>query len=141
MTKFHIVNVSAVIKKEDKYLIAQRSLEEKQAPGEWGLVGGKVEIEDWDDPDHILEKTLKEEIREEVGVEIENDIKYLISSSFKRIDDSSVITITFVCNWKSGSAKPLEDTIDVAWIQPSELDNYKLVPGVKDLIILADNNN
>jgi len=42
LAKFHIVLVVGAVYKKHKILIAQRSFEEIQAPGKWGLPGGKV---------------------------------------------------------------------------------------------------
>ena len=127
--KFHIVLVIGAVEKKKKILIAQRSFEELQAPGKWALPGGKVETNGTDLD--VLEQTLIREIEEEVGVEVENDMIFVKSGSFIRVDDSSVISILFLCKWKSSKAKPLEDSIDTAWITNNELDNYDFAVGVK----------
>lgn len=117
-----------VIEKKGKFLIAQRSFKEIQAPGLWSLPGGKVELYK-EEPD-ILEKTLRREIKEEVGIVIKN-ILYLRSWSFIRVDNLNVVCILFVCQWKSGKAKAIEDSIDVKWISIKQLNKYKLAQGIK----------
>lgn len=128
--KFHIVLVTGVIEKNGELLIAQRSFDEIQAPGKWALPGGKVELFTNNNDIDVLERTLEKEIEEEVGVKIQKDILYLASSSFVRVDKASVIGILFLCKWKSGKPKPLEDTIRVEWISYNEVKKYDLCDGV-----------
>ena len=54
---YYLVNVEAVIVKDDHYLMITRSLAESHAPGVITLPGGKVE--DAGQTDHILEQTLR----------------------------------------------------------------------------------
>lgn len=133
--KFNIVFTSGAIEKDGKFLIAQRSFEELQAPGEWALPGGKVEVAGQDID--VLENSLKREIDEEVGIKIFKRLIYVRSGSFIRVDNSSVVTVLFLCRWKSGIAKPLEDSIDVKWIDIKEADNYDFATGVKKALKVA----
>lgn len=139
--KFHIVLVTGVIEKQSKYLIAQRSYDEIQAPGKWALPGGKVELFKKDNDKHILEKTLIKEINEEVNMIIHPNPEYLLSSSFTRVDNARVVGVLFLCKWKSGEAQALEDTISVEWITMKELDKYDFCTGVKNALRLADKKN
>jgi len=134
--KFHIVLVLGAIAKNGKILIAQRSFDEVQAAGKWSFPGGKVERPK-DKERNILENTLRQEIREEVGLEVQKSMKYLVSSSFTRIDNAHVVTLLFLCRWKSGKAKPLEDSIDVAWISKKDLKKYDFAEGVEEAIRIA----
>ncbi len=127
--KFHIILVIGAVEKDSKILIAQRSFEELQAPGKWALPGGKVDLKGLDLD--TLEKTLTREIKEEVGVEVYSDMKYVRSGSFVRVDKASVISVLFLCKWKKGKAKALEDSIDIAWISKDELLNFDFATGVK----------
>ncbi|MBU0976598.1 MAG: NUDIX domain-containing protein [Patescibacteria group bacterium] len=136
--KFHIVLVSGVVEKNGKYLIAQRSFDEIQAPGKWALPGGKVELFTKENDLDVLEKTLEKEIEEEVAVRIHPKPVYVKSSSFTRIDEATVVGILFLCKWKSGKAEPLEDTIKVAWVGMNELDNFVFCAGIENALKLAD---
>lgn len=127
--KFNIVLAIGVVEKEGKFLIAQRSFEELQAPGKWSLPGGKVEVKG--DNLDILETALKREIKEEVGIVIDEDPIYVRSGSFIRVDKAPVVSIFFLCKWQSGRAKPLEDSIDVAWISIEDLNKFDFATGVK----------
>ena len=127
--KFHIVLVIGAIEKDGKILIAQRSHEELQAPGKWSLPGSKVEVKGLDLD--ILEKALSREIKEEVGLEVNDDMIYVRSGSFVRVDKASVVSTLFLCKWQKGKAEPLEDSIDIAWVDKNKLNKYDFAIGVK----------
>lgn len=121
----HVVAVFAFVEKKGKILLARRSLEDPQTPGVWFIPGGKVDLEEGDD---ILEKTLKREVMEEVGIEIEDEIVLIGDEGFYRVSGHHVVGLTFLCKWKSGVAKPLEDQEDVRWFTKKELKNFKELP-------------
>lgn len=122
---FFIVAVKAWVKKSDKYLLARRGLNEIHMPGVWSLPGGKVE-NDGEIVD-VLQKTLKKEIMEEVGLEITDEIDLVFDNTFTRSDGSPVVALTFLCHWKAGEAMPLEDTSEVKWFTLDELKNLEEV--------------
>jgi len=114
----HIVFVEAWIKKGDKYLLAQRHPQDDQAAGKWTAPGGKVEMELEGD---ILENTLKREVMEEVGVEIEN-FRLLSNHSFIRSSGHYVVVLSFLADYKSGEARPLDDQAEVRWVTLDEME-------------------
>jgi 8-oxo-dGTP diphosphatase len=120
---FHIVQVQGWIRKGEKFLMAQRSLQELQAPGAWSIPGGKVEGEAGVE-EFILQRTLKREILEEVGLVVGDRIELVYNDSFTRVDGSHVVALTFLCDWVSGEAMPLEDTEKVKWFTLEELKNF-----------------
>ena len=65
----YIVNVEAAIYNDDKWLVVKRSELEEHAPGTLALVGGKVEVASGGDD--VLEDTLRREVKEEVGIEVD----------------------------------------------------------------------
>lgn len=125
-SKLHKVIVKAWVEKDGKYLLAQRGSTEKHHAGVWSLPGGNIEQEV---ADSILEKTLKKEIKEEVNVEVKDEMELLYNNGFiKTSDGSHVINLTFLCHWKAGEAKPLEDTTKIKWFTLEELLNFKNPP-------------
>lgn len=44
------------------------------------------------------------------------------------------MALVFLCHWKSGVAKPLEDTIDAKWISEKDLKDMEFAPNVKTYI-------
>lgn len=133
--KIYSVIVNAVVEKDGKILLSQRSLSEAHEPGKWTIPGGKVENSpNEEEIKNIIEKTCAREVIEEVGVEIEDDIKLIANNTFKRSNGQMVLALVFLCKYKSGEAKALEDTNAVAWVIRSELDNYDFPPNVKEYV-------
>ena|SRR3989344_8971391 len=121
----HVVAVFAFVEKKGKILMAKRSKEDPQAPGVWSVPGGKVE----EDLGHnILLKTLKREVKEEVGIEIEDEIEFISDDGFYRVSGHHVVGLVFLCKWKKGVAKPLEDQEEVRWFTKDELKTFKELP-------------
>ncbi|OGM13465.1 hypothetical protein A3A76_03940 [Candidatus Woesebacteria bacterium RIFCSPLOWO2_01_FULL_39_23] len=121
----HIVAVFAFIIKDGKVLLAKRSKDDPQAPGIWSVPGGNV---DMDEGEGIIVKTLKKEVLEEVGLNIEDDIVLICDEGFYRVSGHHVIGLSFLCKWKDGVAKPLEDQDEVRWFTKEELKNFSKLP-------------
>ena len=133
--KLYSVIVNAVIYNNGKILISQRSQDEKHQPGSWTVPGGKIENPVGTENElNIVENTLVKEIREEVGIEITGNFRMIANNTFHRSHGDLVLAIVFLCEYSSGIAKPLEDTINVKWISPTELNNFEFPPNVKDYI-------
>jgi len=120
--KFHIVLVKGWIQRGGKFLLARRGHTELQKPGVWSLPGGK--IESWTEEPDILQKTLKREIKEEVGVDIEDYVELIYNNSFFRVDGAHVVSLIFLCRHKSGEAEPLDETSEIKWLTLDELKNF-----------------
>lgn len=118
---FHIVLVKGRVKKDDRFLMAQRGAQELHKPGVRSLPGGKVD----DDVERdILQNTLKKEIMEEVGLEITDQIELVYNNSFVRSDGAHVVGLTFLCHRHDGDAQPLEDTASVRRFTIDELRHF-----------------
>lgn len=122
---FHIVQVQGWIQKGNQFLLARRSRKELHMPGAWALPGGKVERAE---QHNILQHTLKQEIKEEVGLEVKDDMALITNDSFVRTDDAPVVSLTFLCHWQSGEAQALEDTDEVKWFTLTELQGLTDAP-------------
>ena len=135
--QIYSVLVNAIVVKDNTILLCQRSMEEEHVPGKWCPPGGKLEentrvVE-------ALQKTAKREVFEETGVEIEDEMRLLINNTFRHDeDDLLVLAVVFMCRYKAGDAKPMEDTIDVRWITEDEIESVQFThPSVKDYAIKA----
>ncbi len=135
--QMYSILVNAIVVKDNKILLCQRSMEEEHVPGKWCPPGGKLEettriIE-------ALEKTAKREVLEETGVVIKDEMRLLINNTFRHDeDDLLVLAVVFMCHYKSGDAKPMEDTIDVKWIAEDEIESIEFThPSVKDYAVKA----
>jgi 8-oxo-dGTP diphosphatase len=135
--KKYCVIINAIVVKGDKILLAQRSNKEKHVPNRWSPPGGKLEETGtvW----NALEKTVKREVAEETGVEIEDKMYMLINNTFNHAEDNLlVVSIVFLCYYKSGKARPLEDTVDVRWVAETEIDDFEFThPNVKNYVLKA----
>lgn len=132
----HILLINALVIKEGKLLIGQHSYEESHQPGRWSIPGGKVDRTNGD-VENIVEETLKREVLEETGIEIQDEVKLIANNTFIRSTGHHVVVLVFLCKWKSGDARPLEDTIDVKWITREEVGQYDFSDGVLRHLNLA----
>ncbi|MDQ0229159.1 NUDIX hydrolase [Metabacillus malikii] len=133
-----IVNVEGAIYRDNKWLLIRRSVKEEHEGGTLSLVGGKCEIEG--DSKDILERTLRREIFEEVGIEVAVK-NYVNSSSFVTSSGLNVIDIVFLCEHNSGEpyAKSTEEVDDVIWLTTSEILSHSDLPTyLKENIKIAD---
>jgi len=121
----HVVAVMAVVQKGNKFLISRRASRDPQQGGQWSVPGGKVDL---NEGFHIIEETLKKEIMEEVGLEIEDKLVYLGSEGFRRVSGHHVIALIFLAKWKKGIAKHLEDQEEVKWVTLDEFRSMENLP-------------
>ena len=143
--ELHRVVVTAIIVKDGKYLITQRSKNKKAWPLMWTVPGGGIETDDYINTPktsgdvwyYALEKTLKREVKEEVMLEIGN-IKYLLDLAFIRPDGIPVITLSYYCAWKAGEVVLNEESESFAWVSFEEAKHYKLIEGILEEIEMVD---
>jgi 8-oxo-dGTP diphosphatase len=143
--ELHRIVSTAIIRKERKYLIVKRSPNKKVFPGRWTVPGGGLEVSDYINtpkttPDawyYAIENSLKREIIEEAGLEVDN-LKYLLDLVFIRPDDIPVATLSYHCDWKSGDVKLNEENTDFKWVTAEEAKNYDLIEGILEEIEMVD---
>ncbi len=116
----YLIVTNARIQKDDKYLIAQRSLNEKHYPWYWTIVWWKLEAQNWH---NVLEENLKKEILEEVWIHV-TEIKFLWNYYINQ-DNRKCLYITFWCKRLSWEAQALEDTENIQRLTLEELKNFK----------------
>lgn len=120
----HIIFAGGFVFKNGRLLVAQRSMDEGHLPGYWAVPGGKVELDSevW----NIIEKTVQNEVSEETGVTISEEMRMFCNNSFLRTDGQPVIAINFICSYESGVAESLDGTSDVHWVTEQELQQLKV---------------
>lgn len=152
--ELHRIAVTGIIWKEDengtqRYLITKRAPHKKVWPGKWTVPGGGLEVDDYihseathqssESPQwyNAVEKTLRREILEEVGVEV-TDIAYLLDIAFIRPDGVPAIVLSFYCRYASGEVVLDEDATEYAWITAAEIGKYELIQGIDHEIELVE---
>ena len=143
----HEVVITAIIVKEGKYLITRRSKEKKRFPGMWTVPGGHLEVKDYinlpKDTEHywynVLEKVLRREVKEEVGLKIQN-IKYVTSLATVHSDGNPSLVNSCMADYSSGKVQLQEKETDkFAWVSLKDAKKYKLLDGIYDELVMADN--
>ena len=142
----HEVAITAIIVKDGKYLITRRSPKKRRFPGMWTVPGGKMETSDYlqlpKDTKYywynVLERTLRRELKEEVGIEVDN-IEYVTSLATVHADGSPSLVISCMADYISGDIKLQEDELDqYAWVSLEEAKNYQLIDGIHDELVMAE---
>jgi len=124
-----IVCANVFIRKNGKYLLMKRSPNKKYAPNKIHPFGGKM------DKDENPYVGAVREIREEVGIEIENlklEAMVLELSPDKNIEADWMI-FHFSADYKSGEVITSEEG-EVVYLTPEEIKKAELFPSVKTII-------
>lgn len=142
----HEVVITAIIVKDGRYLITRRSPNKKRFPGMWTVPGGRLETEDYTtlpkDTEHywynVLEQVIKREVKEEVGLDMEN-IEYVTSLATVHADGAPSLVISCMADWKAGEIRLQEDETDqFAWVTLEEATKYDLLDGIYDELAMAE---
>ena len=142
----HEVAITAIIVKNNKFLITRRAVTKKRFPGMWTVPGGKMETNDYlklpKDSEHywynVLERTLRREVKEEVGIEIDN-IEYLTSLATIHKDGSPSLVISCIADYISGEITLQADELDqYAWVNVEEASKCDLIDGIYDELVMAE---
>ena len=116
-----IVVVSAVIQRDDNYLITQR-MEKAVLPLLWEFPGGRVE------PDESPEEALSRELRYRLGLRAQ--VGELISVTQKDYSDYAVELHLYSCD--IGAQEPQALTVrDVRWVASEDFNAYDFPPADK----------
>lgn len=115
--------VAAILKKEDKILIAQRN--KGQFDGMFEFLGGKIE------ENETHEETLKREMMEEIEIEIEG-LEFFMKVNYQ-YPDFRLLMNCYECSIKQGDIK-LHDHRSVEWIDPYK-ENIPWVPADVEVIM------
>ncbi len=111
------------------------------------MPGGRLEVSDytsWPKDTHgywynVLEKTLRREVKEEVGLEIKN-IAYVTSLASVHTDGAPSPVISCMAEWANGDVTlQIEECDEYAWVSVEEAKKYELIDGIQDELAMADN--
>ncbi len=122
---------------KNQFLISQRfDPEVPSAHLKWDLVGGTNEHGE------SLEETLKREIKEETGLNVE--ILDLLPKSVSRVWDHKnfnlhVVVLCYKCKLIDGNMHLNDHKInDLKWVDKNDLTNYEFLPTTKTFIDLIE---
>ena len=124
-----LIVVPVIYDKQGRLLICKMPADRGVFPGQWGLPGGGVE------QGELLEQALRREVREELGIEIE-EIRALffkegIEQKFHSGEGSKPVHMIYLIFQCLASALDLslnEEFVDSAWALPIALNQYDLNP-------------
>jgi mutator protein MutT len=114
-----ITVVAALIKKEDKYLIAKRSTGDPNVLGKWEFPGGKVKENE--DEKHAIEREIKEEF------ELNIKAKRFITNYICNYPTKTVDLRLYECEYISGEFN-LHDHSEYILIPKDNILNLDLCP-------------
>ncbi|HET9721940.1 MAG TPA: NUDIX domain-containing protein [Candidatus Saccharimonadales bacterium] len=143
---FYVVTNATIYRRSDaRCLILKRSEREIVHPSKWANAGGKLEHKDLEinsptstDGDvtvfeDALIKLLEREVREESGVKIKPNPKFIGSKVFVRPDETPVVLLKFAVEYNSGQIKPEQGSFtDFAWVNGQEIEDYDCIDGVSE---------
>ncbi|MBI4119375.1 MAG: NUDIX domain-containing protein [Parcubacteria group bacterium] len=142
----HEVVITAIVVKDGKYLITRRSMNKKRFPGKWTVPGGHLETSDYlqlpKDTEHywynVLERTLRREVKEEVGIDVEN-IEYVTSLATIHAGGSPSLVISCMADYAGGEIvlQP-EESDQFAWVNLEEAKQYDLIDGIYDELVMTE---
>ncbi len=144
---YFVANVVIYRETDQKCLVLKRSLTEKVHPGRYCVPGGKLEWADMDlkhptringevlDFENAVEDLLIREVKEEAGININKDFKYLNSVAFVRPDETPVILVKFAAKYASGEVKFEEGAFeDYTWVDAETVKKLDCIDGIPEEI-------
>ena len=143
--KLFKVVITAIVVKDGRYLVLKRSSNERRFPSRWTVPGGKLTTEDYihlpkDTPDYwynVLERTLRREVKEEAGIEI-NNIRYVTSLADAKDGDDPSLVISCLAEWSSGDVRLDQSMVEYRWVTLEEAKSVDLIEGIFEEIEMAD---
>lgn len=116
--------VNSVVQYKDKVLIVKRNRNLKTYPGLWNGVGGYL------DDDKSVEEKVKEELKEELGIDGSDIISIERGQVFDYDEpkyNKTWIIFPVLARVKSDRIKLDWEAEDYKWIKPNDIKDYKIV--------------
>jgi len=121
-----LVSACALIDPDSRVLIAQRPPGKSMA-GLWEFPGGKVE------PGERPEQTLIRELKEELGIAVEEDCLAPLTFASHVYPDFYLLMPIYVCRRWDGFVQAKEGQ-QLKWVRTHDLRNYPMPPADEPLI-------
>ena len=120
-----ITVVAALIRKDNKYLIAKRLYSKDVIAGKYEFPGGKLE------PGESEEEAVVREIKEEFGVTVK--CERFVTNSMYRYPTRAIDLRLYECAYVSGTFM-LTDHSEIKWVTFDQLENYEFMPADEGLV-------
>ena len=143
---YFVVNV-LVYRDDGRCLLLKRSEAEKVHPGRYATPGGKLEWSDLDlgkpsrmsgdvsDFENIVEQLAAREVREEAGIEIGSNLKYVDSLAFVRPDGIPVVLVKMAARYLGGEVKLEQGSFTgYVWASAEDSRNLPCINGIEEEI-------
>ena len=148
---FYVLSNAVVYRESDgRCLILKRHDREIAHPGRYGVMGGKLEWSDLPiesptringdilDYEDALEVLVRREVREESGLEIGDDFRYMKSCAFIRPDGVPAVLVKFATVYKGGEVVLENGSFtEYAWVNAEEVKSYPCIDGIADEVAQA----
>ena len=86
----------------------------------------------------VVEDLLRRETKEEAGIELGNNFKYLKSMSFMRPDGIPVVMVKLAADYAGGDVALEEDSFtDYAWVNTQEVNKYDCLLGIDEEVAMT----
>lgn len=133
MEKFDCIVASGPVIIENGQVLLNRHGETSEKAKLWKFVGGSVDVNDYKDSDDILRDACREEVKEEMGIDVEI-ITPLKPMLVERPDNHGgfVVLIHYLAT-RIGDIKPREDIIEWKWFDIDKLP-ADCAPNIKPVI-------
>lgn len=142
---YFVANVVVYRESDGRCLILKRHEREKVHPGKYCVPGGKLEWKDLNiekptrmngeviDFENAIEELVQRETKEEAGVTIFPELKYINSVAFIRPDETPVVLVKLAAKYKEGEVKLEEGGFtEYAWVNAEEVKNYACIEGIAE---------
>jgi 8-oxo-dGTP diphosphatase len=126
LTKLLLVVAAALVDTDGRVLIAQRP-EGKSLAGLWEFPGGKIDAGERPEP------ALIRELREELGIEVEEPCLAPLTFASYAYPDFHLLMPLYVCRRWTGFVVAREGQA-LKWVRPQDLRTYPMPPADAPLI-------
>lgn len=129
-------HVAGICIKDDSVLVAKRSPDRKIYPGLWECGGGQVK------PGENFEEAITRQMKEELGIDVKPlHVFRTYEISVPELEQQKIPGIKFACSllgYIRGEGPTIsEEHTEYRWQPIGKLDEFEMIPGLKEDIISA----